>query len=81
MKVHIKYYALIREELNREVEDLDLADGSTVDDLIETVGRLYPDVRPHLSCSRIASSEAYLSNGHRLVDDGCYSVIPPVSGG
>jgi len=81
MRVHLRYYALVREELNRDEDELDLAEGSTVNDLIEAVGLRYPNVKTHLSYSRIASSEAYLVKNDRLVEGEHYSVIPPVSGG
>ena len=79
MRVHLRYFASIRESLGRTTEEIDVPAGSTVAHVWE---RLVGE-RPALAQQRYrpAVNQEYTTTDHALADGDELVFIPPVSGG
>ena len=60
---------------------MELVDGSTVDQLRDELGMLYPVVVPYLATLVCAVDDEYVPTDHQLADGDEVALIPPVSGG
>lgn len=94
MKVNIQYYALIRDVLDKEIEDVEIADGSTlrtlIDFLIIKYGENFRDLFFEKDCSVahrimifVDGYEADLANGDafQLKPNSRVQFFQPVGGG
>ena len=81
MKVTIRLYAGLQEMLGGRDVALELADGATVAELREQLGREYPVVTPFLPTLVCAVDEEYVPPEHTLREGDDIALIPPVSGG
>src|SRR5207237_565419 len=82
MVVSVRLFAMLREAAHRERLDVELADGATAGDLVDTVARdagLGAVVAPGRVV--VAVNREYVPIGHRLRDGDEVALIPPVSGG
>ena len=81
MHVHVRLYAMYREQAGRDRLDVSLADGATVAQVIEQlmtdVPSLPRDFRPHL----IAVNDEFANPQYPLGDGDSIALYPPVSGG
>ena len=81
MRIQVLYFAVLRERLRREEEQLELAEGTTVGGLLDELARRHPPVeslRRHLQVARNRAT----ARGHELLTDGDeVALIPPVAGG
>ncbi len=83
MLVRIRLFASYREAAGVGELSLDLADGATVDDAIDAVGRRHPAILA-LGGERtlvVARNRDYVPRGTVLADGDEVALIPPVSGG
>lgn len=60
---------------------VELADGATVADLLETLGRAYPEIAKSLTGCRVAIDQEFASADDAIPVGAELAVIPPVSGG
>ena len=94
MRVEVKYYAMIREATGRRVEDVEVPEGASVDDLLTLlVGRykeglsdfIYDDegrVRDYLSFMLNGLNIYSLAGMDTPLRDGdVFALLPPVGGG
>ena len=81
MKVNVRLFAGLHDLLGQRRVTLELADGATVAQLREQLGRQYPVVVPFLSTLVCAVDEEYVTAEHPLRDGDDVALIPPVSGG
>jgi len=79
--VSIRLFAGLHDLLGRREVSLELADGATVAELREQLGREYPIVSPFLTTLVCAVDEEYVPSEHQLRDGDDVALIPPVSGG
>jgi molybdopterin converting factor subunit 1 len=79
VRIHLRYFASIREALGRRQEELDVPDGATV----ATVWQRLTAERPQLAGQRFrpAINEEYVDPSAALKDGDVLVFIPPVSGG
>ena len=78
MRVHLRFFAKLREKLGAAVEREARA-GATVSAVWHAFVAEHPEVaRVQV---RFAVDEAYVEPGHRLADGDEVAVFPPVSGG
>ncbi len=81
MRVRVLYFAVLRERLRRDEEEVELADGATVASLLDALAARNPPVaglRRHLQVARnreTARADAPLADGDEV------ALIPPVAGG
>jgi len=81
MQVRILYFALLRDRLGRADQTLDLPDGSTAQDLLETLARESPVIAGARRSLQVAVNREMVPLSHPLAADDEVALIPPVSGG
>ncbi len=81
MKVNIRLFAGLHDLVGKREVMMELADGSTVDQLRDELGTLYPVVIPYLATLVCAVDDEFVSTDHLLADGDEVALIPPVSGG
>jgi len=81
MRVHVLYFAVFRERLRRDEEDLDLAGPATVADAISALAGRHPDIGKLRGRFRVAVNQDFVDDTHALADGDELALIPPVAGG
>jgi molybdopterin synthase catalytic subunit len=82
MLVNILYFGILRERIAaRREEQLQLAEHSTVQDLMDTVASRYPGLAPMQPYVRVAVNEDYSQGDRPLHEGDRIALIPPVAGG
>lgn len=81
MRVRILYFAVFRERLKKDEEDIELADGITVDAAITELGTRYPDIAKLRGRFRVAVNQDFVDDDHVLREGDEVALIPPVAGG
>ena len=81
MKIHVRYFAVIRERLGREDEILDLPPGADVASALDTLAKRYDAVAPLLPFLQVAVNQSVSPWDRGLADGDEIALIPPVAGG
>src|SRR4051812_30823735 len=81
MRVEVLYFAVLRERLGTEQEDLDFAAGITVGAARAAIGRAHPEVAALLPQVRSAVNRQMVGDDHQLHEGDELALIPPVAGG
>ena len=79
ISVHLQYYSQFRDL--KGPESLDLAPGTTVAGLLDTLYALLPTLRPWDSSLLVAAGIEYVPREYVLKPDELISLMPPVQGG
>ncbi|HZS40652.1 MAG TPA: molybdopterin converting factor subunit 1 [Polyangia bacterium] len=79
--VRVLYFAVVRERLKLDGESLELADGATVDDLLDVLAARRAPLAALRAAVKVAVDREFVSGDHRLADGAEVALIPPVSGG
>ena len=80
MRLKLRYFAFIRELVGAAEGDIELPEGSTVDDMLETVKRHHGRLRD-VDRILVAVNGEYVNTRTRLTDGDVAALFPPVSGG
>lgn len=81
MKVHVRYFAVVRERLGRDEESLELPPGADVAAALAALAARHEEVgvlRPYL---KAAVNQTVVEADHPLADGDELALIPPVAGG
>ncbi|HSD90801.1 MAG TPA: molybdopterin converting factor subunit 1 [Kofleriaceae bacterium] len=81
MRIHVLYFAVFRERLKRDEEDVDLADGATVAQAIDALAARHTDIGKLRGRFRVAVNQDFVDDAHVLRDRDEVALIPPVAGG
>jgi molybdopterin converting factor subunit 1 len=81
VKLRLLYFGIVRERLGKREETRDVAERSTVGELLAELGRTEEIFALGAGSLRIAVNREYVDNGHVLADGDEVAVIPPVAGG
>jgi molybdopterin synthase catalytic subunit len=81
MRVHVLYFAVFRERLRRDEEELELADGGTVATAIDALAARHADIAKLRGRFRVAVNQDFVDDAHALRDGDELALIPPVAGG
>jgi molybdopterin synthase catalytic subunit len=81
MKIAVRYFAHLRERLRRESDSIELADGSTVGDLLLLLGEREPLVATSRRSLQVAVNMEFMPAKTQLKDGDEVALIPPVAGG
>jgi len=81
MKVRVQLYAQLRDLAGIHELDLDLAEGSTVQTLLEKLYAQKPSLRPHDKSILIGAGVEFVDRSYKLKPDDEISIMPPVQGG
>ncbi|HUQ48768.1 MAG TPA: MoaD/ThiS family protein [Gemmatimonadaceae bacterium] len=80
MTVTLRFFASYAESLGVPSIELDLAEGSTIDDVMKAISAMPGSGKlpPH---PLVAVNHSYAKNSHVLLDGDEVALIPPVAGG
>jgi len=81
MRVHLRFFAILRERIGHSEQDHEIAATATVADLWTELCERYPQLREHGGSMSFAVNRVYVDRHHVLGDGDEVALIPPVSGG
>jgi MoaD family protein len=81
MKVRVQFYAHLRDLVGIRELDIDVAEGSTIRDLLEQVYTQQPKLRPHDKSILIGAGVEFVDRNYKLSPGDEISIMPPVQGG
>jgi molybdopterin converting factor subunit 1 len=80
MTVTVRLFASYAESLGASEMELDLHDGATIDDVIQSISKL-PGAERLPPLPLVAVNRSYASKGTAVRDGDEVALIPPVAGG
>ncbi len=81
MRVHLRYFARMREDLGRAEETREISPGTTVSALVDTLVAENPSLAGLAPALMVMVNEDYVTPGQTLADGDEIAIVPPVSGG
>ncbi|MEP7013827.1 MAG: MoaD/ThiS family protein [Verrucomicrobiota bacterium] len=81
MKVRVHFYAQLRDLTGVYERDVDVAEGSTVRELLESIYTQTPSLRLHDKSILIGSGVEFVDRSHHLKAGDDIAIMPPVQGG
>ena len=81
MQITLIFYAVLEEAISEEPMLLEVANGSTAEQVIELLSQRFPQAAPILKTTRLAHEDEYVGKQTVLTEGSEYCLIPPVSGG
>jgi MoaD family protein len=81
MKIHVQFYAQLRDLVGMRELDLDVAEGATVRDLLEEIYAQQPALRSHDKSILIGAGVEFVDRNYELKPDEEIAIMPPVQGG
>jgi MoaD family protein len=81
MKVRVQFYAQLRELVGIHELDIDIAEGSTIRDLLEQIYARQPKLRPHDKSILIGAGVEFVDRNYKIKPGEEISIMPPVQGG
>jgi len=81
MILRVLYFGIVRERLGIREEALELEEGASVKEMLETLASRHPSFAAGVRSVRVARNEEYVDSTTMLSDNDEVAIIPPVSGG
>ena len=81
MKIHVQFYAQLRDLVGMRELDLDVAERSTVRELLEEIYAQQPALRSHDKSILIGAGVEFVDRNYELKPDEEIAIMPPVQGG
>jgi MoaD family protein len=81
MKIHVQFYAQLRDLIGTREMDIDLGDDATVRDLLEKIYSQQPALRSHDKSILIGAGVEFVDRNHKLKPGEEIAIMPPVQGG
>jgi molybdopterin converting factor small subunit len=81
MRVRVQFYAQLRDLLEMRELDVDVAEGSTIRDLLGQIYAQRPKLRPHDKSILIGAGVEFVDRNYKLKPGDEISIMPPVQGG
>jgi MoaD family protein len=81
MKIHVQFYAQLRDLVGMRELDLDVAEGATVRDLLEEIYAQQPALRSHDKSILIGAGVEFVDRNYELKPNEEIAIMPPVQGG
>ncbi len=81
MKIHVQFYAQLRDLVGMRELDLNLGEGATVHDLLEKIYAQQPALRQHDKSILVAAGVEFIDRNHALKPGEEIAIMPPVQGG
>ncbi len=81
MKIHVQFYAQLRDLVGMCELDLDVAEGATVRDLLEEIYAQQPALRSHDKSILIGAGVEFVDRNYELKPNEEIAIMPPVQGG
>jgi len=81
MRISVLYFAVFRERLGKDHDELDLPAGATVADAVAALAARHPAIAQLRGTFRVAVNQDFTDDAHALADGDELALIPPVAGG
>ena len=81
MKIHVQFYAQLRDLVGTRQLDIDLLEGATVHDLLAEIYSQQPTLRPHDKSILIGAGVEFVDRNYQLKSCEEIAIMPPVQGG
>jgi molybdopterin converting factor small subunit len=81
MRIHVHFYAQLRDLAGIPELDVDLREGATVAELLEKIYAVKPALREHDQSILVGAGVEFVERDHALSDGYEIAVMPPVQGG
>jgi len=81
MRVTVLYFSTLKKATGLHREELQLAPGSSLSDLLTAVTHLHPDVAAHLPSLLLSRNQEWSPREAVLQEGDEVALMPPVSGG
>ena len=81
MKVTVKYFAVCRQMLNRDEEDMELPEGAILQDVLDRLKDEKPEISGLFETMQMSVNWQYADYETKLSDNDEGALIPPVTGG
>jgi MoaE-MoaD fusion protein len=81
MRVQVLFFGVLKDLIGRASEDLELADGATVADVLDHYESKIPQIREVLPSVALSVNQHYSGPGAVLGNGDEVALLPPVSGG
>jgi MoaD family protein len=81
VKVRVQFYAQLRDLAGIRQQEVDLAEGATVGDLLGKIYRQIPALNAHDKSILIAAGVEFIDRNYKLNPGEEISIMPPVQGG
>jgi molybdopterin converting factor small subunit len=81
MKVHVQFYAQLRDAAGKSESDIEIEPDRTIADLLEQLYRELPALRAHDKGILIGAGLELVNRNYRPKPDETISIMPPVQGG
>ena len=81
MKVKVKYFAVCREMFNRDEEEMELAEGAVLMDILKRLEGEWPEIPEYYQAMQMSVNWEYATEQTKLSDGDEIALIPPVTGG
>jgi len=81
MRIHVRYFAVVRERLGRGEEELELPPAANVAAALDALAARHPALTPLRRYLQVAVNQETVAAGHALAEGDELALIPPVAGG
>jgi MoaD family protein len=81
MKIHVQFFAQLRDLVGTRELDVDLAESATVHDLLEKIYAQQPALRPHDKSILVGVGVEFVDRNYELKPGEEVAIMPPVQGG
>ena len=81
MKIHVQFYAQLRDLAGTQEADVDLSNGAAVSDLLENIYATFSALRSHDKNILVGVGVEFVDRNYKLKPDDEISIMPPVQGG
>lgn len=81
MRVRLQFYAQLRDLIKAESIDVDLADGATVSDLLQSLYATFPPLGAHDKTILVGAGVDFVDRDYVLKPADEVAIMPPVQGG
>jgi molybdopterin converting factor small subunit len=81
MRIHVQFYAQLRDLAGLAELDVDLAEKSTVRALLENIYKQKPALRAHDKSILVGAGVEFVDRDYVIQPGDEFSIMPPVQGG
>jgi MoaE-MoaD fusion protein len=81
MKIHVQFYAQLRDLTGMREMEIDLAEGASVQHLLEKIYAQQPALRPHDKSILVGAGVEFVDRNYTLKAGEEIAIMPPVQGG
>ena len=81
MKIHVQFYAQLRDLVGVSKLDFDVSQGGNVAELLSKIYELKPALRAQDKTTLVGSGVDFVERNHVLSDGEEVALMPPVQGG